>query len=48
MVRGLQNKGISDPIIVDIQEELRRNVETISKISKMIEKGIDMTGGKDN
>lgn len=48
LVRGLQNKGLSDRIIVEIQEDLKRNVETIGKISKMIEKGIDMSSGRDN
>ena len=29
-------------------ESIKRNVEIISKISKMIEKGIDMSGQRDN
>lgn len=48
LVRGLQNKSLTDRIIVEILEDLKRNVDTISKISKMIEKGIDMSGSRDN
>jgi hypothetical protein len=48
LVRNLQNKDLHDKIIIEIYEDLKRNVEIISKISKMIEKGIDMSGAKDN
>lgn len=36
LVRNLQNKDLKDSIILEVQEELKRNVEIISKISKMI------------
>lgn len=48
LVRNLQNKDLTNSIILEVQEELKRNVEIISKISKMIEKGIDMSGSRDN
>jgi hypothetical protein len=48
LIRNLQNKNLTDKIIIDIYEDLKRNVEIISKISKMIEKGIDMSGPRDN
>jgi hypothetical protein len=48
LVRNLQNKDLTDKIILEIYEDLKRNVENINRISKMIEKGIDMSGSKDN
>jgi hypothetical protein len=42
------SKDLSDKIIKPIYEDLRRNVSIINKISKMIEKGIDMSGPRDN
>lgn len=48
LVRNLHNKDLTDKIIIEIYEDIKRNVEIISKISKMIEKGIDMSGSKDN
>lgn len=48
LVGNLEQKDLSDPIITNIYETIKRNVEIISKISKMIEKGIDMSGSRDN
>lgn len=48
LVRNLENKDLTDRIILVVQEKLKENVEIIGKISKMIEKGIDMTGSRDN
>ncbi len=48
LVGNLEQKNLSDPIITNIYETIKRNVEIISKISKMIEKGIDMSGSRDN
>lgn len=44
----MESKDLSDKIIQPIYEDLRRNVSIINKISKMIEKGIDMSGPRDN
>ena len=41
-------KELSDPIIVEIYESISKNVDVISKVSKMIEKGIDMDGPRDS
>lgn len=48
LVKNLESKNLSDPLILQIHESLKRNVEIISKISKMIEKGIDMSGPRDS
>jgi hypothetical protein len=34
--------------MVCVQDELKKNVDLISKICKMIEKGIEMNGSRDN
>ena len=44
----MKTKDLSDSIISEIYENIRKNVEIISKISKMIEKGIDMSGQRDS
>jgi predicted DNA-binding ArsR family transcriptional regulator len=48
LVSNLESKDLSDRIIQPIYGDIRRNVTIINKISKMIEKGIDMSGPKDN
>ena len=45
---NLGQKDISDPVISEIYESIKKNVDVICKISKMIEKGIEMSGQKDN
>ena len=48
LVVSLERRDLSDSIIKETYEDLKRNVSMISRISKMIEKGIDMSGQKDN
>jgi hypothetical protein len=48
LVNNLSQKDLSDSIIGDIYAGLKHNTDTISKISKMIEKGIDMSGQRDS
>ena len=48
LVVSLERRDLSDSIIKETYEDLKRNVSMISRISKMIEKGIDMNGKNDN
>lgn len=48
LVKNLKEKDLSDPIIREIYEGIKKNVDIICKISQMIEKGIDMSGPKDS
>jgi DNA mismatch repair protein MSH2 len=48
LVTSLESKDLDSPIIAQIHSDIKRNVECIGKISKMIEKGIDMSGNRDN
>lgn len=48
LVKALEAKQLSDCIVQQIHQSIKANVEVISKISKMIEKGIDMSGARDN
>lgn len=48
LVSNLQQRDLSDPVIQEIYTAIKHNVDIISKISKMIEKGIDMSGSRDS
>lgn len=48
LVGSLEQRMAGEPALKQFQEELERNVGIISKISKMIEKGIDMSGSRDS
>jgi DNA mismatch repair protein MSH2 len=48
LVQHLQQREISEPALKSFQQALEHNVGIISKISRMIEKGIDMSGTRDS
>lgn len=48
LLKNLQAKDLTDIIIKEIYNELKKHVSVISKIGQMIEKGIDMSGSKDS
>ena len=48
LVKNMRDKDLNDPIIREIYDSIKKNVDIISKISQMIEKGIDMSGQRDN
>lgn len=48
LVLQLEAKDLNDKVARQVYDDIKRNVECIGKISKMIEKGIDMNGPRDN
>lgn len=48
LVIHLETKDLNDKVIRKVYDDIKSNVQCIGKISKMIEKGIDMNGPRDN